>query len=108
MPNYGVTIQHGYGGSASPLLPDRAVTHLVFCGKGENPVLVAATRLMRQFPEQGLVDKPIELVEVWNGLIPPIQHGIRQAKSIVITNRDENPQDNFIVIPYKDQEGGTV
>ena len=97
MPNYGVTIQHGYGGSASPLLPDRAVTHLVFCDEGENPVLVAATLLMRQFPEQGLVDKPIELVETWNNLTPPALrgtnlssfHGIRQAKSVIITNRDQ-------------------
>ena len=97
MPNYGVTIQHGYGGSLSALIPDRAVTHLVSCGEGENPVLVAATLLMRQFPEQGLVDKPIELVETWNNLIPPALrgtnlssfHGIRQAKSVIITNREQ-------------------
>lgn len=97
MPRYGVTVQHGYGGSLSPLLPERAVTHLVFCGEGEDPVLVAATLLMQQFPEARWADEPIELVERWNDLTPPClrgtnlssKHGIRQAESVIITNRDK-------------------
>lgn len=87
MPNYGVTIQHGYGGSLTPMCPERGITYLITCAEGENPALVAAQNIMRKFPEDWLDDRPNELVERWSNYCPPIIHGIRQAESLIITER---------------------